>query len=377
MNDVRYVLRMNPAKPPIWSCVIMICASLANAEPENFDADALQQMAARGNADAQFELGVRLLSGDGIPKDMDRAAELLGKAAALDHPGAMNAMGTLFEEGAGVPKDEKKAVEWYEKSAKLGFPLAQMNLSEAYEKGVGVPKDEQLAVKWLAKAALQDFPYAQAAYAWKLEHGQGIAKDTVEAASWYLKAAQRGLVAAQTHLAYMYYTGAGVPLDYRRAEAWYRFAARSDDPWAHNDLAWFLSTCPDVNHHDAESAIEFARSAGEKLKGKRYEVVDTLAAAYARAGKFGEAVQTQMKALVMLEEDKTSEIKTEDRAKLEKELTNRLSLYKKQHPYSDDAPKVDANTTPLIEDRILQEQQLPRRKKQRPKDDDRQRPVVS
>ncbi len=356
---------------------MLMFVSAASAQQESFDADALQQMAGRGNSDAQFELGVRLLGGEGLPKDVAEAIEWLRKAAMQQHPGAMNAMGTLCEEGMGVPKDEKKAIEWYEKSAKLGFPLAQMNLSESYENGRGVTKDEILAVEWLQKAASQNFPQAQAMYAWKLEHGQGISKNSVEAASWYLKAAQQGLVAAQTHLAYMYYTGAGVPLDYRRAEAWYRFAARSEDPWAHNDLAWFLSTCPDLSHHDAESAIEFARSAGDKLSGKRYEVVDTLAAAFARAGKFGEAVQTQMKALVMFDEDKASEIKPEDRAKLEKELVNRLGLYKKQHPFSDDEPKADSNTKPMIEDRILQEQELPRKKKRSSKGDDAQRPAVS
>src|SRR5207249_3464043 len=100
-----------------------------------------------------------------------------------------------------------------------------------------------------------------------------------------------------------------------------------------------------------DTAIEFARSAGDKLKGERYEVVDTLAAALARAGKYGEAVQTQMKAIVMLDGDKTREIKPEDRAKLEKELVDRLGLYKKQHPYSDDEAKPDSNTKPMIEDR--------------------------
>jgi len=374
---MRYVPAMKTASRLIWSCVILLITCAASAQQEKFDADALRQLAERGNADAQFELGVRQLGGEGLPKDVDQAAGWLQKAAAQEHPAAMNAMGTLCEEGAGVPKDEKKAVEWYEKSAKYGFPLAQMNLSEAYDNGKGVAKDEKKAVEWLAKAAHQDFAQAQAGYAWKLEHGQGVAKDNVAAATWYLKAAQQGLVAAQTHLAYMYYTGAGVPLDYRRAEAWYRFAARSEDPWAHNDLAWFLSTCPDLSHHDAESAIEYARSAGEKLSGKRYEVMDTLAAAFARAGKFGEAVQIQMKAIVMLDEDKSREIKPEERAKLEKELTDRLGLYKTQHPYSDDEAKPDANTKPMIEDRILQEQELPRKKKRTPKTDESQRPVVS
>lgn len=370
---------MKPASPLSWICAFLLIVPVADAQEQKFDPDALQQLAARGSADAQFELGVRLLGGEGLPKDVTKAAEWLQKAAAQQHPAAMNAMGTLCEEGAGVPKDGKKAIEWYEKSAKYGFPLAQMNLSEAYENGKGVAKDEKKAVEWLEKAAHQDFPQAQAAYAWRLEHGQGVAKDNVMAAAWYLKAAQQGFVPAQTHLAYMYYTGAGVPLDYRRAEAWYRFAARSEDPWAHNDLAWFLSTCPDYTHHDPEAAIEFARSAGDKLNGKRYEVVDTLAAAFARAGKFGEAVQTQMKAIVMLDQDKSREIKPEERAKLEKELVDRLSLYKKQHPFSDQEAKPDSNTKPMIEDRILQEQELPRKRKRSPKAeaDDSQRPVVS
>ncbi|HEY2572779.1 MAG TPA: tetratricopeptide repeat protein [Verrucomicrobiaceae bacterium] len=368
---------MKTPKSLIYTCVILLAASLARAQEEKFDPGTLREMAQRGNPDAQFELGLRLLGGEGLDKNVDEAAKWLDKAAAQEHPGAMNAMGTLTQEGMGLPKDEKKAIEWFEKSAKSGFPLAEMNLSEAYESGKGVEKNETKAAEWLEKAAKQEFPQAQAAFAWKLEHGQGVTKDTPLAASWYLKAAQQGLVAAQTHLAYMYYTGEGVPLDYGRAEAWYRFAARSDDPWAHNDLAWFLATCPDLSHHDAETAIEFARSAGDKLKGERYEVVDTLAAALARAGKFGEAVQTQLKAIVMLDKDKSREIKPEERAKLEKELSDRLSLYKKQHPYSDDEAKPEAGTKPMIDDRILQEQELPRKKKHAPKGGDSDRPVVS
>lgn len=368
---------MKPASPLTWICAALLLVPGVRAQEDRFDAEALRQLAERGNADAQFELGVRLLGGEGLPKDPARAAEWLQKAAAQRNLGAMNAMGTLYEEGVGVPKDEKKAFEWYEKSANYGFPLAQLNLSECYESGKGVAKDEAKAVEWLERAAHQEFAPAQAAYAWKLEHGKGVTRNAARAAAWYLKAAQQGLVAAQTHLAYLYYTGAGVPLDYRRAEAWYRFAARSEDPWAHNDLAWFLSTCPDERHHDAEAALEYARSATDKLSNKRYEVVDTLAAAFARAGKFGEAVQTEMKALVMLAEDKTRSLTPEERAKLEKELTDRLNLYRKRRPFADEPPKPEADTKPMIEDRILQEQELPRRRKPSPGREDSQRPVVS
>ena len=333
-----------------------------------FDEEALRQLADRGSADAEFEMGIRYLGGEGLEKDPAKAATWLQKAADQQHPGAMNAVGTLYEEGIGVAKDEKKAFDWYQKAAKSNFPLAEQNLAECYENGRGVDKNEKESLRWLSKAAHQELPQAQAQYAWRLEHGQGIDKSTHEAAEWYLRAAQQGLVTAMTHLAYMYYTGIGVPLDYRRAEAWYRRAGRSQDPWAHNDLAWFLATCPDESFHDADTAVEFAKSATDKLlDNKRYEVIDTLAAALARSGKFGEAVQTQMKAIVMLSDvspDKDKELKGEDKVKLEQELAGRLALYRKHQPYTEKDAEPENNAKPLPDDRILQEE-MPHREKRK------------
>ena len=329
-----------------------------------FDPAALKQLAERGSADAQFEYGIRLLGGEGLPKDEAKAAEWLTKAAAQSHLPAMNALGTLCEEGVGLPKDQKKGFEWYKKAAQYGLPLAQQNLAECYDFGKGVEKDPAEAAKWLLRAANQDFPPAQAQYAWKLEHGKGVEKNPREAAVWYLKAAQQGLVAAMTHLAYLYYSGQGVPLDYRRAEAWYRMAAKSEDPWAHNDLAWFLATCPDENFHDPDAAIEFARSAVTKLSDRRYEVIDTLAAALARSGQFGEAVQTQMKAIMRFSEDKEKEVTPEERAKLDQELAERLASYRKRTPFTDkDSASDKSDFKPLLEDRILQEVEKPRKKR--------------
>ena len=188
-----------------------------------------------------------------------------------------------------------------------------------------------------------------------------------------------GLIRAMTHLAYLYYTGTGVPLDYRRAEAWYRRAARTEDPWARNDLAWFLAVCPDNSFHDGEMAVDYARSALEKMTKQDYQVVDTMAAALARSGKFGEAMQLQMKALVMFADDKEKDYTPEERAKLEKELQDRLDHYKKQKAFVEKNPAPEGNTKPLVEDRILQEEPVQRRKpKSEPKggDDDNRKPVV-
>jgi TPR repeat protein len=363
-------MSFKPFAPWVAAVFLMLAAASLPAQEtrsNTVDIETLKKLAESGNSDAQFELGIRYLGGESIAKDEKLAAEWLQKAADQHNLAAMNAMGTLSEEGVGMPKDPKKAFEWYEKAAKYGFPLAQQNLAECYHTGKGVEKNEAESVKWIERAAQQDFAPSQAAFAWKLEKGEGIAKNTQLAASWYLKAAQGGLVRAMTHLAYMYYTGSGVPQDFRRAEAWYRRAARSEDPWARNDVAWFLSVCPDDTFHDGDAAVDFARDALERMPTQDYQVVDTLAAALARAGQFGEAVQIQTKAVVMFGEDKSKEQTPEDREKLEKELTARLESYKQQVPYVEKLPTPpEPGTRPLVEDKILQEEIVPRKRPKTP-----------
>ncbi len=343
----------------------------------------LESLAKQGNADAQFELGARYFRGDqGAEKDVSKAVEWINKAAAQQHLPAMTAAGEFCRDGVGTAKDDKKAFEWFRKAAQYGYPRAQQYVSECYDMGVGIEKDETESLKWLLQAAHQDYAPSQAIYAWKLENGVGVPRNTRESAVWYLRSAQNGLVKGMTHLAYMYYIGKGVPLDYRRAEAWYRRAAKSEDPWARNDLAWFLSVCPDNTYHDGEAAVEYARSSLEKIDPKDYQVMDTLAAALARNGKYGEAVQTQLKAMVMFDADKSKLQEPEDRAKLQKELAERLSTYKKQVPFTEAEPKEESGVKPLIEDRILQEEPIYRRRKPKPEqrkdeeDDGSGKPVV-
>jgi hypothetical protein len=120
----------------------------------------------------------------------------------------------------------------------------------------------------------------------------------------------------------------------------------------------------------------------EKMKDQDYQVVDTLAAALARSGQFGEAVQAQAKAIVMFTQDRDKATKQtpEERAKLEKELADRLENYKQQKAFIEKNPPPEEGTKPLIEDRILQEEQIPRRKPKRDpreNDPDRRSPVIS
>ena len=66
---------------------------------------------------------------------------------------------------------------------------------------------------------------------------------------------------------------------------------------AHNNLAWLRATCPQASLRNGAEAIAHAQQANQLCGGKRPDVLDTLAAAYAEAGRFPEALATARKAL--------------------------------------------------------------------------------
>ena len=334
----------------------------------------LRSWADRGDADAQFELGLRLITGEGMKKSLKEGVKFVEKAAKQKHLRAQHIMGTLYEDGVGVKKDFAKAAEWYRISAELGFALSQHSLAAMYEEGRGVKKDSAKAAEWFKKAAEQGNPPSQTAYASKLERGDGVPKSTAKAALWYLKAAQLDFVPAMTRLANMYYTGQGVPVDYRRAGAWYNRAARSEDPWASNNLAWFLATCPEENLHNGETAVLLARRALKLVAEvaqsdeQPYEMIDTMAAALARNGEYKEAELWQKRSLSLLGEDK--DLPEEERKKLADEFSTRLKLYQKATPYVEPGPIGEDDAEPLPQDTILQDEEMPEakpRKKTTPK----------
>ena len=64
-----------------------------------------------------------------------------------------------------------------------------------------------------------------------------------------------------------------------------------------HQLAWVLATCPEASVRNGAEAVELARRAVKLSDGQEPAILGTLAAAYAEAGRFPEAVQTARKAL--------------------------------------------------------------------------------
>jgi tetratricopeptide (TPR) repeat protein len=63
-----------------------------------------------------------------------------------------------------------------------------------------------------------------------------------------------------------------------------------------NNLAWVLATCPEAAVRDGRRAVSLAERASELTGNKTTVILGTLAAAYAEAGRFDDAIATAQKA---------------------------------------------------------------------------------
>src|SRR5438552_14898862 len=85
----------------------------------------LYEAAEKGDAEAQFNLGMMYSTGLGVEKDEAAAFRWTQKAADQGHGEAEFSLGLMFNEGIGTAKDESEAVRWYRKSADHGERRAQ------------------------------------------------------------------------------------------------------------------------------------------------------------------------------------------------------------------------------------------------------------
>jgi tetratricopeptide (TPR) repeat protein len=95
--------------------------------------------------------------------------------------------------------------------------------------------------------------------------------------------------------------------------------------FAHNELAWFLATCPDATSRHGADALAHAKSACELTKWNNPAYLDTLAAAYAEMGDFDQAIKQVREAIAKLEPA------SEDR----KEIEEHLVLFQRKEPCRD------------------------------------------
>jgi tetratricopeptide (TPR) repeat protein len=248
-----------------------------------------------------------------------------------------------------------EAVAWYQKALKiqpdcvmahnnLGELLArQGRLDEAAEHYRQVLKIQpdyaaaycNLGNVWMARGQLEK---AEAKYrkALEIEPDYAMARSNLgnifarqgrldEALTHYYKALeiQPTLAMAHNNLGDILVARGQFPeaLDhYRQA-----LESQPNDPMVARKLAWLRATCPVASLRNGDQAVAIAQQVNRSYGGKRPEVLDTLAAAYAEAGWFPEALATARKALELALDQHDQALADAVRA--------RIALYEAGRPY--------------------------------------------
>ena len=116
----------------------------------------LKADAAKGDAEAQYQLGLAYSAGNGVTQDYVEAIRWFRASAEGGHAEAQNALGLCYDNGTGVPQDYAEAEKWYRLAVEQGYASAQTNLGLLYVLGNGVPLDYVEALMWWNLAAAQD-----------------------------------------------------------------------------------------------------------------------------------------------------------------------------------------------------------------------------
>jgi TPR repeat protein len=281
----------------------------------NTSSDVLKNKAEQGDPQAQYELAICHIQGDGVAKDIEEASKWLCKAAEQGHKQAQRillnnyrdiaeqgnadaqfGLGRAYHRGTDIAQNKAEAVKWIRKAAEQGHAEAQFFLSCLYCAGDGVEENVVEMAKWLKKAALRGHeraikvlndmeanvtaahvPIQEAAEQGDVEaqyelgicygNGDGVEKDYAKAVYWWRHAAERGHAKAQYNLGIFYYQGMGVEKNEEEGLKWLRKAAEQGEQWAiqmlhsietgYNDPAQEAERCR-VAAEDGNPVAQFA-----------------------------------------------------------------------------------------------------------------------
>ena len=224
------------------------------------------QSSINSDADLQYKLAKKYDMGDGVMRDLSRAAELYQSAAEHGHADAQYNLGVMYSQGDGILRDRNRAVALYRSAAEQGHVDAQFNLGV-----LSYTEEFSESLKWIRRAAEQDLPDAQywlsELYQWSsaneaereeskewlrraAESGHAEAQwsmyntlvlddgDEVEATKWLRRSAENGKGTAQMIIGEMYALGDRVVQDDREAFKWFRRAAKLEIPTAYSKLCF-------------------------------------------------------------------------------------------------------------------------------------------
>ncbi len=204
------------------------------------------------SVDAQYNLGIALMEGDGVPVDKPEAFKWFKKAAEAGIAKNHWRLGLCYDEGQGVAKNPEEAFKCFEKAANKGHLTSKVRVGLSYIEGNGEEADELRGHAWILIAAADG---SEAAQSYRVLLDKHIEKDQIakaqklayemmkanthlaeynyvpppEEVDLYRRAAEKGHVDSMLALGLFLKDGAGIEKDSEQAARWFNLAARQGD----------------------------------------------------------------------------------------------------------------------------------------------------
>jgi TonB family protein len=152
----------------------------------------LQKLAAEEFPPAQAALGAYLLNGEHLPKDEQKAIELIRRAADRNEGAALFLLGASEIQGKVVPKNVEAGLQKLRDASILGSQTAQYEMGRLHEKGSGVPLDLEKAARYFRLCAARGEPRCQVRLgSLLLSRTERSTRDLVQAVAWLELAGDR------------------------------------------------------------------------------------------------------------------------------------------------------------------------------------------
>ena len=150
---------------------------MADPPTQRRQADSLCLAAEQGEPRGLYHAAQLHLSGDGLPKDLDKAETYLRKSAKRDYLPAIMTLAEFYSRGSGVEPDLHEAAVWFRRAAELGDVKAQFTMGRLHATGTGVAQNLRQAANWFLRAAEQGHATAAHNVAVFYAQGSGVEKD--------------------------------------------------------------------------------------------------------------------------------------------------------------------------------------------------------
>lgn len=205
-------------------------------ERQGYPLEVLIKSAEAGRAQAMGLLGSFYLFGKTVDnkergtyyivdQDIPEAIALFEEAVKTSEPVSELFLGECYYTGNGVPKDAVRAAQLWAESAMQGIGAAQYNMGELYRTGQGVKQDFQKALNKYKMAAHNGVGDAFARFGQYSEIGLCMERDYLVAFANYQQAAFKGSVLGLFNRARCCENAIGTCRDLRQAREDYRILA--------------------------------------------------------------------------------------------------------------------------------------------------------